>query len=83
MTEDLVRELELLREFGFTHLDISGGPPSSAAAAEDRGAPLIAEILRQGDLEKFSPWGPRPGDLRALRKRALELIPEEREEAAA
>ena len=44
---------------------------------------LIAEILRQGDLEKFSPWGPRPGDLRALRKRALELIPEEREEAAA
>ena len=25
MTEDLVRELELLREFGFTHLDISGG----------------------------------------------------------
>ena len=24
MTEDLVRELELLREFGFTHLDISG-----------------------------------------------------------
>ncbi|PYQ58754.1 MAG: hypothetical protein DMF58_14165 [Acidobacteria bacterium] len=60
-----------------------GGPPSSAAAVEDRGAPLIAEILRQGDLEKFSPWGPRPGDLRALKKRALELIPEEREEAAA
>ena len=25
MTEDLLRELELLREFGFTHLDISGG----------------------------------------------------------
>jgi len=25
VTEDLVRELELLREFGFTHLDISGG----------------------------------------------------------
>jgi hypothetical protein len=44
---------------------------------------LIAEILRQGDLEKFSPWGPRPGDLRALKRRALELIPEEREEVAA
>jgi uracil-DNA glycosylase len=25
VTEDLVRELELLREFGFTHLDVSGG----------------------------------------------------------
>jgi hypothetical protein len=44
---------------------------------------LIAEILRQGDLEKFSPWGPRPGDFQALARRALELIPEEREEVAA
>jgi uracil-DNA glycosylase len=25
VTEDLVRELELLREFGFTHLDVGGG----------------------------------------------------------
>src|SRR5207248_7127256 len=25
VTEDLVRELELLREFGFTHLDLGGG----------------------------------------------------------
>ena len=44
---------------------------------------IIAEILRQGDLEKFSPWGPRPGDFRALASRALKLIPEEREEVAA
>jgi hypothetical protein len=33
----------------------------------------LGEILRQGDLEKFSPWGPRPGDLRTLKERALEL----------
>ena len=43
---------------------------------------LLDEILRQGDLEKFSPWGPRPGDLRALKRRALELIVEPNEEAA-
>jgi len=44
---------------------------------------LLDEILRQGDLEKFSPWGPRPGDLRALKRRALELIVEPSEEVAA
>ncbi|HYS55328.1 MAG TPA: hypothetical protein VER58_16345 [Thermoanaerobaculia bacterium] len=43
----------------------------------------VAEILRQGDLEKFSPWGARAGDFHALRKRALELIPPEPEEVAA
>ena len=44
---------------------------------------LLDEVLHQGDLEKFSPWGPRPGDLRALKRRALELIPEPKEEIAA
>ena len=44
---------------------------------------LLDEILRQGDLEKFSPWGPRPGDLRGLKGRALELIVEPSEEVAA
>lgn len=34
---------------------------------------LLDEVLHQGDLEKFSPWGPRPGDLRALKQRALEI----------
>ncbi len=62
---------------------LSVGPPPSAAAAEGRGATLIAEILRQGDLEKFSPWGARPGDFGAMKRRALELLPEEREEVAA
>jgi hypothetical protein len=33
----------------------------------------VAEILRQGDLEKFSPWGPRAGDLIGLKRRALEV----------
>ena len=48
-----------------------------------KSSPTIAEILRQGDLEKFSPWGPRPGDLRALKSKALELIPPEVEQVAA
>jgi len=35
-------------------------------------------ILRQGDLEKFSPWGPEPSDFDAAAQTALELIvPEE------
>jgi hypothetical protein len=49
------------------------------------GSPTIAEILRQGDLEKFSPWGAWPRDFVSLASRALELAPEpaEEEEAAA
>lgn len=37
----------------------------------------VAEVLRQGDLEKFSPWGARSADFDALARRALELIPPE------
>lgn len=47
---------------------------------------VIAQILRQGDLEKFSPWGAPAMDFDALALRALELIPvprEEEQEAAA
>jgi hypothetical protein len=40
---------------------------------EKKPSETLGEILRQGDLEKFSPWGARPGDLRALKQRALEL----------
>lgn len=35
----------------------------------------IAQILRQGDLEKFSPWGAPGADFDALATRALDLIP--------
>jgi hypothetical protein len=34
---------------------------------------LIAEILRQGDLEKFSPWGAAPADFEDVAKHALEI----------
>jgi hypothetical protein len=37
---------------------------------------VLSEILRQGDLEKFSPWGALPADFAALATRALELAPE-------
>ena len=36
----------------------------------------VAAILRQGDLEKFSPWGALPANFAALADRALELAPE-------
>ena len=45
--------------------------------------PTLAEILRQGDLQKFSPWGAAPGDFHAVARRALALIPEPVEEIAA
>jgi hypothetical protein len=56
---------------------LSGAPAPSPAT--------ISEILRQGDLEKFSPWGALPADFSALATRALELAPEPvvEEEAAA
>lgn len=44
--------------------------------------PLLATILRQGDLEKFSPWGPQPMDFGSVAGRALSLAPEKVEEAA-
>ncbi len=44
------------------------------------GHELVAEILRRGDLEKFSPWGAPPGDFSALAQRAL-TIPDEFEPA--
>jgi hypothetical protein len=33
----------------------------------------LAQILHQGDLEKFSPWGPEPADFDDAVNRALEL----------
>jgi hypothetical protein len=45
---------------------------------------ILAEILRQGDLEKFSPWGAAPADFAAIANRALvELAPEPVVEEAA
>ncbi|HWW62129.1 MAG TPA: hypothetical protein VN181_12235 [Thermoanaerobaculia bacterium] len=38
--------------------------------AED---PIVREILTQGDLEKFSPWGAQPVDFDEVATRALEL----------
>lgn len=58
---------ELLRKVGETNI---------------RPQDVIATILRQGDLEKFSPWGARPADFDATAVRALELIPAPIEEAA-
>lgn len=38
---------------------------------------VVRQILAQGDLEKFSPWGAPPDDFEALAERALDLAVEE------
>lgn len=45
--------------------------------------PVVADILRQGDLEKFSPWGAGAMDFDAVAARALTLAPEHLEQEAA
>ncbi|HYM59699.1 MAG TPA: hypothetical protein VEZ11_02270 [Thermoanaerobaculia bacterium] len=47
----------------------SGGEPPQSIALQA----TIAEILQQGDLEKFSPWGAMPRDFDALAVRALAI----------
>ena len=44
---------------------------------------VIAVILRQGDLEKFSPWGATATDFETTSTRALDLIPKPPVEVAA
>ena len=51
--------------------------------------PIVAEVLREGDLDKFSPWGSAAPDFNATSARALTLVdllepkPAETEEVAA
>ncbi len=46
-------------------------------------AGLVATILRQGDFEKFSPWGAPAADFESIRQSALTLIPPPVEEEQA
>jgi hypothetical protein len=45
------------------------------AATNIRPQDVVTTILRQGDLEKFSPWGAHAADFDAVALRALDLIP--------
>lgn len=47
------------------------------------GEATLSEILRQGDLEKFAPWGARASDFAVVATRALELAPEPTHEEVA
>ena len=42
-------------------------------------ARIVSEILRQGDLEKFSPWGAGDVDFEEVATEALALVPNEAE----
>jgi hypothetical protein len=55
----------------------AGEPPAVQPPGRRRydegGAALVETILRQGDLEKFSPWGAAPADFNDAAARALEI----------
>src|SRR5438270_4759214 len=57
--------------------DLAGEPPAvqppSRRRYEGAAAAIVATILRQGDLEKFSPWGAAPADFDGVAARGLEI----------
>ena len=54
-------------------LPASRGEGEPCGRRPDEGDDVIAAILHQGDLEKFSPWGAEPADFQAFVRRALEV----------
>ncbi len=60
--------------------EVAGEPPAEQPPGRRRydttgydARETLGEILHQGDLEKFSPWGPAPADFDDAVKRALEI----------
>ena len=49
---------------------LAGEPPAVQPSGRRR---YVATILRQGDFEKFSPWGAAQGDFDDALNRALEI----------
>jgi len=49
---------------------LAGEPPAVQPSSRRR---YVAAILRQGDLEKFSPWGASPANFDEVLNRALEI----------
>ena len=76
------RLADALRDYLAATTELGRDLTTSEVIAQSSSA-VIAEILRQGDLEKFSPWGPASADFAAVATRALELAPEPVEEEIA
>lgn len=57
------------------HLGIELTTSQLLPRVDARHVAVIAQILRQGDLEKFSPWGAPSADFDSLAAGALDLIP--------
>jgi len=60
--------------------EVAGEPPAEQPPGRRRydgrgydARDVLGEILHQGDLEKFSPWGPAPADFDDAVNRALEI----------
>ena len=56
-----------------THPDLGAELTTEELLARTEIANALRPILRQGDLEKFSPWGAEPADFDAVAASALEL----------
>jgi hypothetical protein len=73
---------DALREYLAATTDL-GHDLTTTEVLDARRDPLTATILRQGDLEKFSPWGAAAGDFESVATEALTLAPEHVEQVAA
>ena len=78
---DLGAELttkELLARVGESEQvgEVAGEPPAEQPPGRrryDNARDVLGQVLHQGDLEKFSPWGPAPADFDDAVNRALEI----------
>jgi hypothetical protein len=74
---------DALRDYLAATTELSHDLTTTEVLARWSGAAFVATILHQGDLEKFSPWGPAAGDFHSVATQALTLAPEPVQEVAA
>jgi hypothetical protein len=77
-TKELLAQVESLADLDAGSIEgaeVAGGPPAGQPPGRRRYDPAgaLSQILRQGDLEKFSPWGAAPADFEDVLNRALEI----------
>jgi hypothetical protein len=76
------RLADALRDYLAATEELSFDLTTTELLARER-HPVVAEVLHQGDYEKFSPWGAQALDFDDMARRALELAIEQDQEAAA
>ncbi len=64
---------DALRDYLAATRELSSDLTTTELLMLTHGDAVIADVLHQGDLEKFSPWGARAADFEDVARRALEL----------